>query len=1521
MFVSSRTFYGGDSQIPQTVTFSFPFPERVEVYSMSTSNATKWDLQGWNGSTWITVDSRSLQHKLYPSYTCSNPGVYSLYRFVVYQVSAGNKVLYISTIKLTNQFGQTLHPNLNNSSNTYTCVIDGPSPLTITERWYNTSGTTTVTNGPVYTNSFAQSNINANVVCANLRYAPPMNFTALVGSKDGGRTWTNVLALNTTVSSNLSTFNSFRLVGDMGVSFTKFEMYDPDGNIINEFPKNPARGGAYRGSANTAGVFGEWIEAVFDQPVAANSYEFYTATKTNYPSAWTLLGSTDRQTWTTLHSVSNVYDHYDRYTAPFVQGSVPHSTYRFIVSAYQGRAATELIKFNLYDDRGYELIPTSQRVRITSNLVQRPTNVLAIPPYTVPALSSPFIENQVFVSLDDNGQYSIDLGVPVSVHKVYTDTDSTFSVVADNTGTFTSPATLLTVNTLSPSGTYSSANTYPFRYLRFQGVGTNKYMSNVALFNRDGGRINPYMSGFNTVSSNTYGGRGQHNVVIQLTTPNVYSNAYSVLLAGTQSLAAWTLESNVNGTWQTVESTSNVYNGGQYYQNTFTNRLSTGTRLTIHEIAPHKEPVFTTSVVNLNLLGNVYTSAIPYLTQNTFTVSTPGPLTTTMPGQYKIRTSTYTTLPYRMFDDKPDTFFEMGINPDQTTFYTTINDTDVYGDWIEVETPFPVSLRYFTFTTSPNPNQIPNSWTFVGSQDRGLTWSNVLSEQTRYFTSVQSSNQTNVFPVSNTTASFTNFRFIIRDVYNGSVFSLSKFALFSNTSAVIPTFSALAPPANYYAWSTLTDTFGGTYVGNVSTNIYTVVDSISNVITGEWIQIQFPVNVSPSFLRVSGNVLPTTMYVCASREPFRTTPATFSSNLSYIVGNVQYNFNQTRTMTIPLTMPTSMQYFRIIGSEMFSNTNSKSGALNFSEISFLNSRGNRIHQNFTPSDQTDPLSQLYVVNTPKELGGEYQTNPETIESNLFPSYMASNSYVFRSVDAKRWIVEGSTDYTTWDTLDTREVDEQIVSIIPRAYQFYYQNQTGRQYAWYRLTVTHTFKTTDGRVRITEFAPIDYKHDRILKYTDGSNAYTGGTYNGFSYLQTQNKNYYGEYKIFTYERPTLVSNIALTYAQDASIKGITFLGKNTEPFWNVIPVAGTYGDELSAIADRTIIGTYQFSGSTISNPSNAFTTSTFCILGRAISQSNAPYVQIELPIPSMVNSYEISVPTKSEVPDDITLPTSWYVQGSLNGSGWTTIAIVSNDLLLQYGSINMYTITPSVTYKYYKFVFNGASNQYSATIKQITLYNGSYPLYLPKIFTREKSIQLVESAPLYRGPYKLFEFETPVAYSNIAFVVNRFTNDPYVSTGKLSVVAKPDKFVLGSNNYSIEYAYNPTDIVESSNAQSLIFYNETFRNIKPSRYSFVSNTANSWSMSVSNDGKNWVDWPAGTIGPSSSWFRLTIDKATNVKDGTVDISQFRVYDDEYSPTIEWPPAAMRAPTLVSNTILQTDSYGILYAIQSIQSSTQ
>jgi len=78
------------------IQYDFQTNKMVTKYELAKTNIKTWELQGWNGASWTTVDSVSLPNdcsvstspnytaSLVPkSYTVANPGYYSMYRLQV----------------------------------------------------------------------------------------------------------------------------------------------------------------------------------------------------------------------------------------------------------------------------------------------------------------------------------------------------------------------------------------------------------------------------------------------------------------------------------------------------------------------------------------------------------------------------------------------------------------------------------------------------------------------------------------------------------------------------------------------------------------------------------------------------------------------------------------------------------------------------------------------------------------------------------------------------------------------------------------------------------------------------------------------------------------------------------------------------------------------------------------------------------------------------------------------------------------------------------------------------------------------------------------------------------------------------------------------------------------------------------------------------------------------------------------------------------------------------------------------
>jgi hypothetical protein len=98
---------------PQWLSYEFTSPRRIDLYyilpeygsSTKDRSPKNWTLEGWNGSTWVTLDTRTniLNDSVWNAgglhFSVTNPGYYTKYRLYVTAVN-GSDVVSIRQFKL-----------------------------------------------------------------------------------------------------------------------------------------------------------------------------------------------------------------------------------------------------------------------------------------------------------------------------------------------------------------------------------------------------------------------------------------------------------------------------------------------------------------------------------------------------------------------------------------------------------------------------------------------------------------------------------------------------------------------------------------------------------------------------------------------------------------------------------------------------------------------------------------------------------------------------------------------------------------------------------------------------------------------------------------------------------------------------------------------------------------------------------------------------------------------------------------------------------------------------------------------------------------------------------------------------------------------------------------------------------------------------------------------------------------------------------------------------------------------------
>ena len=332
----NNTFYGGvySSLLPYTspsvgeyAEVFLPYPVAVSGYYIVT-NAINWQIHGsTNYSTWTLLDSQKNQYSPKSYYTISTTS--NIFRITSNYVSDTlTSSLYVFSFGVTNQNGQPFVPylttNVNSfynssyygyligtfittasySSNSFQSTIGG---WTSVGGYYsngsNTGTVSTVVSAATIYGEWVQEYYQVGIIPTN--YYIVGNATWVLAGSTNGSTWTSLATGYTTTSSkgtiSTSSINYVRLIvtNNYGTG-VKVTLTDSGSNVISY---SSGTTGGYFSPTNiiTSGTaVGEWLQIQYQGAVSINSMYFTQASNCGY----TLLGSQDGSTWTTLYSAN-----------------------------------------------------------------------------------------------------------------------------------------------------------------------------------------------------------------------------------------------------------------------------------------------------------------------------------------------------------------------------------------------------------------------------------------------------------------------------------------------------------------------------------------------------------------------------------------------------------------------------------------------------------------------------------------------------------------------------------------------------------------------------------------------------------------------------------------------------------------------------------------------------------------------------------------------------------------------------------------------------------------------------------------------------------------------------------------------------------------------------------------------------------------------------------------------------------------------------------------------------------------
>jgi hypothetical protein len=1294
-------------------------------------------------------------------------------------------------------------------------------------------------------------------------------------------------------------------VGSNAVSVSNLSLINLTNNILHPILNSNSNtynsilasfaGGKYRGQSSTGG---EFLQISFSSNVIAASYKL-SNTQPTVPSTWKLEGKpAPNGPWTTLDTREGQTTLADGGYNISLPNQILSNVFRFTCNTVTGTSNIQLSSFILYDQQGVELTKTmtSGTQDFISGIL--PTNVICQTSTSNVLGYSPFINSNLWTGTTSDW-FFISFSAPTSINKIYIESAGTGQLALyGNTFPFSVQGNFIKNIGNGINGIPSGTAYQGYYFIPTGGIS----VSNVLVIGKNG-PLNPYIDGTTNLVQSRFGGVNSgtpESIQIELAAGTSNGSYLSIQSPTDSGIVSYNVQALKNTTWVTISEKSNLYGLADrtFSQQEFVSNQYTRYKFNIFETASGFGPFKSTAVVsNISVCFNSRHIIPPIPSDGTYTLPYALNDKTSINGQFTFSSSPRSAGAvddvYNLFDlDMTTAFISLAVYPTASSSPTTVTSTStgtISGDWFQVDFPSNVQVSYYTLTTSIKPNLAPKSWYLLGNT--GSSWSNILSYVSGV--GIQPPNQSNVYGVSNTNP-FSSFRFICSEVIGAATnFELTEFALYDIYGRLIPKFTKTnRTPVGLY---------GGKYNGTVN---------IGGV-PGEWVSLTFPVQVKPSFVNISSgsNKLPSNIQVY--------------SGTSTLIGSYNY-FIPTNSVTIPLvTSPATT--FRIQACEMVITDTSDVNAFAATEIQFLDAIGNRMNSPLTVTNQNIPTR--IVAGGPGN---------QSLTLNLAYSNTASY-YSFKCPSATSWNICGSVDNSTFTQLDSRLIPMSKSDIF-----LYNISTVSTSYKYFKLAVSNTYNSAS--IAVSDFAVYGSSKNRLIKYNATSNVdfiqpRYGGLYDktkGSQLSISTEKAYYGEWVTFNFPTSVRTDNVTISVDSTSSLLGFTILGANTG-YWNTISIANTrnlvdsFGLELANVYDSTITGTFTISASSdVINPTNLFVMNSTCIMNRpsitptAVTNGyTAPYVQIELPVPTAVVSYKIYIPSQPDVTETFGFPVDWKLFGSTDGSAWNEVHSVSRFSRTWVGALQFYTSVNTVPYAFYRLCVKALASD-SIILSGLELLNSlNDVIYNRSAFIAGQTVQQVNS-----GKYSsnvLLNFTKPVSYSNIGIVVYKYTNEPYFTDGKLKINAvnfKPTLFAnsVGTNIYYV-YSNTYTDVVSSNgNDQYVQISSSEGLDFIPSKYSFTSNTANVWSLYGSLDGVIWdtLDSRAtgstknrllNTLGNGYSQYRLNIHSITNFTDATTDVSNLYITSVYGNPLTN----VFTSNTQTMRVNLTNDSYANTFAL--------
>lgn len=303
-------------------------------------------------------------------------------------------------------------------------------------------------------------------------------------------------------------------------------------------------------------------------------------------------------------------------------------------------------------------------------------------------------------------------------------------------------------------------------------------------------------------------------------------------------------------------------------------------------------------------------------------------------------------------------------------------------------------------------------------------------------------------------------------------------------------------------------------------------------------------------------------------------------------------------------------------------------------------------------------------------------------------------------DPKSWTLQGSNNGSSWTTLNTQTNQTFTGRLQTRTFTF--TNTTS--YLYYRLNITAVYSGTDAQLAEWELwatgvttppsntTATALSGQRVtVGWTDNSTAETGyrieRSSDGKSYtaIATTTAN------IQTYTDSNLCAGARYSYR----IRAVNAAGASNASVAAIVKTTGvTLLTDITDYTNGVVADQYSTTGSegiTKSIDNN--------IYSKYYTTNAATWLRYYLSGGAVVTQYAITAANDAADRD----PKSWTLQGSANGSSWTTLNTQSNEIFTNRFEKRVYAFPNTTTYTYYRLNVSGNAGGAATQLAEWQLY--------------------------------------------------------------------------------------------------------------------------------------------------------------------------------------------------------------------------